>query len=721
MAVDARTTVAAARDLARRATTLLGRADELRAQARHQLDGLKAEEVGRRLKATPVSTLREAAGRGVRWTAIEQAGLRTVADVLDSRRLLAVPGVGERTAQQVTQAARTTVAAVRTDVRFRFDADRRGRDETDLLATLAGLKAADAAQVLAPHLRQLLDITEPLADEAELLGSWWKRTFSGRRRRDSARDAHAQLAAILAEPSTQAVVVGIGEHEGRVRSRDRRPADLWADYTRDAAAVNALLSTIGAADDVDEASSQGFVRDELRQRVVAVPLDTSLLTPGTTLRGYQVFGAQYALHQQRSMLGDEMGLGKTLQALATLCHLAANGQRRFLVICPASVLVNWLKETERYTQLGTHTLHGPDREAAGSRWLRDGGVAVTTFSTLGRLPEEVRVAEIAMLVVDEAHFVKNPAAERTKAVVAVASRAQRALFLTGTPMENRVEEFRALVGHLQPRVARRVDARDALGGAKAFRRAVADVYLRRNQDDVLKELPQRIETEAWVQLGNDDMTRYRAAVTAGKVMAMRRAALESTSSAKLERIREIVEEAAEDGMKVLIFTTFLPVLTLLAQELPGVIGRIDGSVSTTARQDLVDAFSARSGHAVLLSQIEAGGVGLNIQAASVVILAEPHWKPSVEEQAIARAHRMGQIRPVQVHRILAKDSIDERIVEIQQDKTLLFDAFARRSEAKERDARAVDSADYRPAGLDDATASAERRVLIAERHRLGMG
>ncbi|WP_345379340.1 DEAD/DEAH box helicase [Pseudonocardia yuanmonensis] len=553
-------------------------------------------------------------------------------------------------------------------------------------------------------MRSLLDITEPLADEAAMLGSWWRRTFSGRRRRDAARGAHDRLAAILAEPSTQAVVTGIADQERRVEPRSYRHADLWARYQQDAASVNALLSTIGAASG-DEASAQGFVPEELRQRVVAIPLDTSLLK--ATLRGYQVFGAQYALHQERCVLGDEMGLGKTLQALATLCHLAAHDQRRFLVVCPASVLVNWVKETEKFTLLATHVLHGPERERAGERWLRDGGVAVTTFGTLARLPVPVRETEAAMLVVDEAHYVKNPAAARSKAVAAVVERAQRALFLTGTPMENRVEEFRALVGYLQPQVARRIDARDALGGARAFRKAVADVYLRRNQDDVLDELPERIDTAEWVQLGQDDRSRYRDAVASGNLMAMRRAALASPESAKLERIREIVAEAAEDGMKVLIFSTFLPVLDLLERTLPEVAGRIDGSVPPAARQQVVQDFHDRPDHCVLVSQIEAGGVGLNIQAASVVILAEPHWKPSVEEQAIARAHRMGQVRPVQVHRILAEDSVDERIVEIQQGKTLLFDAFARRSEAKERDERAIDR-------------STSEQLVVAERVRLGL-
>ena len=421
------------------------------------------------------------------------------------------------------------------------------------------------------------------------------------------------------------------------------------------------------------------------------------------------------------MVGDEMGLGKTLQALAAMCHLAAHDQRRFLVVCPASVQINWLNGIAKHTDLRSHSLHGADREPAGRSWLRHGGVAVTTFGTLGRLPADIRDAEVAMLVVDEAHYVKNPEAARSRSVRVVADRAQRALFLTGTPMENRVEEFRALVDYLQPRVAARIDARDALGGARAFRRAVADVYLRRNQDDVLQELPEKIETESWVQPGPADKSAYHDAVRSRNLMAMRQAMLSSPRSAKLERLREVVEEAGQDGMKVLVFSYFLEVLNLAHRSLgDAVVGRIDGAVSPQARQQIVDDFTARPGHAVLLSQIEAGGVGINMQAASVVVLTEPQWKPSTEEQAVARAHRMGQVRPVHVHRLLAKDSIDERIREIQEGKRLLFDAFARRSEAKEADRRAVDTSDHRPDLLDDESIPMQQRVLLAEQHRLGL-
>ena len=202
------------------------------------------------------------------------------------------------------------------------------------------------------------------------------------------------------------------------------------------------------------------------------------------------------------------------------------------------------------------------------------------------------------------------------------------------------------------------------------------------------------------------------------LMNMRQAAYRSPTSAKLERLEQIVDEASEDQRKVVIFSFFLHVLATVGQWLDSVVGTITGAVSPSGRQQLVDEFTRHRGHAVLLNQIEAGGVGINLQAASIVIITEPKWKPSTEDQAIARAHRMGQVRTVQVHRLLAKDSVDERIREIQENKSLLFDEYARKSDAKEVDRRAIDREWHRPAELDDAAVPLERRVILAEEHRL---
>ena len=259
-------------------------------------------------------------------------------------------------------------------------------------------------------------------------------------------------------------------------------------------------------------------------------------------------------------------------------------------------------------------------------------------------------------MIDEAHYVKNPRTQRTRAVRTWIQGSKHALLMSGTPMENRVDEFRALVNHVRPDLATTIRTTDGIAGADAFRKAVAPVYLRRNQSDVLNELPPRIDTPEWLTLDGPSADAYRSAVAEGNFMAMRRAAFlteDPLDSPKLKRLLEIAEEAADNDRKVVVFSYFRDVIDRVHTALgPLAAGPLTGSVSPTDRQQIVDRFSAHNGPLVLVSQIEAGGVGLNIQAASVVVLTEPQWKPSTEDQAIARCHRMGQVRPVEVHRLL---------------------------------------------------------------------
>jgi SNF2 family DNA or RNA helicase len=346
-------------------------------------------------------------------------------------------------------------------------------------------------------------------------------------------------------------------------------------------------------------------------------------------------------------------------------------------------------------------------------WATTGGVGITTFEALAGL-EPPRRVNVAMVVVDEAHYVKNPDTLRSTAVRAWTDRVERVLFLTGTPMENKVEEFQNLVGYLQPDLVGSVDQIDAVAGSEAFRKAVAPAYLRRNQEDVLSELPELQQVDEWEEFGLEDAEAYREAVEARNFMAMRRAAYASgdpASSAKLRRLVEIADEAGANNRKVVVFSYFRDVLELVCQTLgERAIGPLTGSMPPNHRQKLVDEFSATKGPAVLVSQIQAGGVGLNMQAASVVILCEPQVKPTLETQAIARAHRMGQIRRVQVHRLLVADSVDQRMLEILDAKSGLFDAYARRSE----------TAETVPEARDVSDATMRRRLIEAERERLGL-
>nr|WP_184806588.1 SNF2-related protein [Kribbella italica] len=703
-----------ARRLIQRISALQARTEELverpallREQARDQLRSLTRRQVQSELDGLPVSSLQEVVG--ARFAGVlEEARYATIGRLVgvSDEELVALPGIGPKTASKISAAVRTVVADVSGSSRFRFSPDHPDAQQEKLLATLAAVRRADAAaaELIGPA-REMASTARSLLDAAGPARGRLRLWLTGREKKRAALEALSRLEVIDSHPRTAWLEGELARHAGVVADDN----GLWDDYAADAASYNAILSTVGEVELEDEAA-QGFIPEELRQRITAVPLDTSLIK--STLRGYQVFGAQYLIHQERSILGDEMGLGKTIQALAAAAHLAARGQQRFLVVCPASVQMNWLNEIAKHTRLQAHNLHGTGREGVAQRWLRDGGVAVTTFGTLGSL----ETVEVALLIVDEAHYVKNPKARRSKVVVTAIGAAQRVVFLTGTPMENRVDEFRTLVSHLQPVTAKGLKATDAIAGAKQFRRAVAPVYLRRNQEDVLTELPEKIEIDDWVLPGAADQTAYVAAVRSGNLMRMRQAAFETSTSAKLERIAEIVEEAREDGRKVIVFSFFLNVLDRIQQSIAPTAGSIRGAVPPAERQRLIDTFTAAPGHAVLLSQIEAGGVGLNVQAASIVILAEPQWKPSTEDQAIARAHRMGQIRTVQVHRLLAKDTVDERIREVQENKRLLFDEYARKSDAKNLDPRAVDTLNH----LTDDSRPLQDRVVQAEQHRLGI-
>jgi SNF2 family DNA or RNA helicase len=488
---------------------------------------------------------------------------------------------------------------------------------------------------------------------------------------------------------------------------DAAVGDPWDDFSARPADYYAMLAELGfLADDAEK--SQGDLPAEIVAAVRELKLDTSHLK--ASLRGYQSFGARFAIVQRKVIIGDEMGLGKTVESLAVLAHLHAKGFSHFLVVCPAAVVTNWVREVRTKSDVGAYRLHGPGRDDALKSWVRNGGAAVTTYDTLGwtegRIPER---AAPACLVFDEAHYIKNPDARRTRRSTALIHASERVILLTGTPLENRIEEFRNLVGYLRPDLS--VSASEL--APRQFRKQVAPAYLRRNQEDVLTELPERVEVDEWIPMSGADQQRYRAAVVAGNFAAMRQAALlAGARSEKIQRLIDIVQEAEDNNRKVLVFSYFRDVLDEVASALPGkVFGPLTGSVPAAKRQSIVDEFSQAPHGAVLVAQIVAGGVGLNIQAASVVVICEPQLKPTTEWQAIGRSHRMGQLESVQVHRLLSEEGVDQRILEILARKNQLFAEFARVSE----------TADSAPEAFDITDAELAREIVAAERERLLSG
>lgn len=711
----------------REARALLARAAELHgaaravvadhgralAEVRAALDPVRTELVDQELGSIPVARLKDVTEGRLRLGALEDAGYGTVRQVHAAGRyeLRQLPGVGQQTADQAIAAARQIADAVAETVSVRIDVDHPEPRTTALVIALHRLveagpelrRALETAERLETELTGLLAAARPAAGRMRML-------LAGRDRRERALAALARLKEATAEAADANVPLLLGQASVDLLRSPASEAAAWVDFELRSAEYYSFLAEVSGRGP-DPETAEGFLPAELAERVRAQPLDDTHRR--VSLRGYQAFGARFALAQRRVILGDEMGLGKTVQALAALAHLAARGQTHFMVVCPASVLIHWTREVRSRSALRPVPVHGPDRRDAYADWCERGGIAITTFDALHALAVPDGTPP-GMLVVDEAHYVKNPDARRSRAVSRWAERCERVLFLTGTPMENRVEEFRNLVRHLRPELLPGIQGSDAVAGSQAFRRAVAPAYLRRNQQDVLTELPSLLQVEEWEEFSASDAEAYREAVVSGNFMAMRRAAYaRPAQSAKLERLRELVAEAAENGLKVVVFSYFRDVLGTVQEALAGgrVLGPISGSVPAARRQRLVDEFTAEPGHAVLLAQIEAGGVGLNLQAASVVIICEPQVKPTMEHQAVARAHRMGQVRAVQVHRLLATDSVDQRMLDILANKSRLFDAYARRS----------DVAEATPDAVDISVGSLARRIVEDEQRRLAGG
>ena len=710
----------AMRRLLRRAGEVVGAVRDLATgeerlyeQVRTAHSAYRVAEARRVLAEMPVARLSDVTSARLPLAKLQKAGYATVGSVLsaDHARLAEVRGIGGRSSRYIVAAAQRIAATVEDDVQVTADLDPGDEKATALLSALHQVQGAERTlSRLREPARKLGEQLATLTAVANPLRSRVRRALAGAERRDRARDAAVRMEALLDEAQSKGRIERIDAANQRLRAAPAKPARVRKDFEQNAAKYFSTLNRI-VTTRIDGEAARGFLPTDLAERIAQQQLDRTHLK--VSLRGYQEFGARFVLAQRRVILGDEMGCGKTVEAIAAMAHLRAEGNRHFLVICPASVLINWMREVAAHSTLRPYRMHGPGREANAADWVAKGGVGVTTFEAVQSLavPGAVR---IAMLAVDEAHYVKNPDTLRSQTVRAWTARADRVVFLTGTPMENRVQEFRNLVDYLQPRLVDSVHDADGVAGSRAFRKAVAPAYLRRNQEDVLAELPELVQVDEWEEFGPQELEVYRQAVAARNFMAMRRAAYASGNtrgSAKLRRLVEIADEARESGRKVVVFSNFRDVLETVCEALGGrAIGPLTGSVPPVKRQEMVDAFAKSKGHAVLVSQIQAGGVGLNMQAASVVILCEPQVKPTLETQAIARAHRMGQINKVQVHRLLIADSVDQRMLELLDSKTALFDAYARRSELAETSAQALDLSD----------AALARKVVDAERARLGL-
>lgn len=434
------------------------------------------------------------------------------------------------------------------------------------------------------------------------------------------------------------------------------------------------------------------------------------------LRAYQHDGyrwlARLAHWGAGACLADDMGLGKTVQTLALLLQRAPEGAA--LVVAPTSVCALWAEEARRFAPtLKVQTLGAGDRagvvSAAGPFAL-----VVCSYTLLQQEIDLLAAREWHTVVLDEAQAVKNFATKRAQAVFAL--KAGFRLATTGTPVENRLDELWTLFRYLNPgllgsrerfneRYAAPIErARDIRARAR-LRRLVRPFILRRTKSEVLTELPPRTEIVIHVEPDAAERAFYEAlrrdALAAiegaagplaqrrfqvlAQLTRLRRACCDprlvapdsKLAGAKLEAFTEIVEELVANRHKALVFSQFTGYLALLRGELErmGVAYQyLDGSTPAAERARAVAAFQKGEGEMFLIS-LRAGGFGLNLTAADYVIMADPWWNPAVEDQAAARAHRMGQERPVTVYRLVVKGSVEERIMAMHQDKRALADGL----------------------------------------------
>jgi superfamily II DNA or RNA helicase len=446
-----------------------------------------------------------------------------------------------------------------------------------------------------------------------------------------------------------------------------------------------------------------------------------------SLRPYQEQGFHWLwfLHEigAGGVLADDMGLGKTVQTLALLLAVKAADEKanrdhpfKALIVAPTSVVTNWLREMDKFAPSLRHALwHGGDRKERTDE-LEDADVVVTSYALLRRDEELLAKLDLRYAILDEAQQIKNPLSATARAAKRL--KADRRLALSGTPIENRLSEIWSIFDYVSPgllgplekfeeRYSRPIDGGDQKAATR-LRATIHPFILRRTKAEVAKDLPEKIETEQYCELLGEQAALYAAVLKEVRAQVMgeverqglarshiqilagltrlRQAACDprllnlprqfaDEDSGKLVALRELIQTCVDGGHKVLVFSQFVSMLTIIrrAMEEDGVpYEYLDGS--TKDRAERVENFQRDTGPPVFLISLKAGGSGLNLTAADTVIHFDPWWNPAVEDQATDRTHRIGQTKVVTAYRLVAKGTIEEKILELGAKKRELVGA-----------------------------------------------
>ena len=610
--------------------------------------------------------------------ALEANHITTLYDLLkyNRRQLEALDGIGDETADKLMLALHRSTAAIKNQIHYRIDLEHlTDRDKEILQEIYFYLHTKENYVKLNAIYQETERGIQEAYDNSGLIQNIFGWIFSSRKKKQKFLTAVEDVK-YFNQSSYAETIMQFYNNCTALKNVDFET--ILRDYKEHAIQYYTVIekfSDIEIKDDVDE-----DIDVSLLKQIQATPL--LLESFHMELRHYQEFGTKYILHQKRVLLGDEMGLGKTIQAIAAMNHLHHKGHRYFLVICPAGLLLNWKREIEKLTDMQAYMLHGTgisDFEI----WKSDSGIAIVNYEGLDKIIFD-KDFPLDMVVVDEAHFVKNKEAQRTRNTVRMIEQAEYALYMTGTAIENNVDEMCYLIECLNPSIASEVKDMKYLAKADLFRKKIAPVYLRRKRVDVLMELPELTIHDEWCMMNEEEIISYRKAVESGNFMAMRRVSWSSLNSTKAERMVELCLQALGEGRKVVIFSYFLETLSFVTDLLLGKsLPVISGKLSLEKRQEILRQFDEPVAR-VLPIQINVGGIGLNIQTAEIVILCEPQLKPSDEMQAISRVYRMGQINHVFVYRLLSADTIDEVLVKRLHEKQNIFNQFADESEISDQ-------------------------------------
>lgn len=478
--------------------------------------------------------------------------------------------------------------------------------------------------------------------------------------------------------------------------------------------AHALEALFGEAGSVDADAHWTARVARLREAQLLDPVVPSALR--ASLREYQAEGFRWAARLAAwgtgACLADDMGLGKTVQALAVAVFRAAGGPA--LVVAPTSVCANWIDEAKRFAPTLNPIGFGPGNRHEMLQNLKPFDLVVCSYGLLHQESDALAEVNWETVVLDEAQAVKNPQTQRSRAAMRL--RGDFRMITTATPVENRLGELWNLFRFINPgllgsfesfseRFAKPIEVAGSSAAKNRLKKLIGPFILRRTKAEVLQELPAKTEITQRVEMTREERALYEAvrqravetleddgAESGGshvrilaEITKLRRACCHprlvvpetDIPGSKLARFAETAAELIENGHKALVFSQFTSHLGIVRSHLDqqGVSYRyLDGSMTPSKRKREVDGFQAGDSNLFLIS-LRAGGHGLNLTTADYVIHLDPWWNPAVEDQASDRTHRIGQTRPVTIYRLVMRDTIEEKIVDLHNSKRDLADSL----------------------------------------------